>query len=323
MNRILTLTAVAAMTFLYSCGDDDTETPAPALPTISVATTVNGTAATSPADVVPGDTVVFSITIDAAGGFNTYRLYSSIDGGTATQISDNTRTILEVAVGTTTVTDALRTIISADNVGSTITSEFEVVDDAGQTGTTSVDLVVGSPAIVTHTQTMLFGQSNAGGGSFYDAVLDVVYGASDAFQVENQDDIDFVFWYGGTSGYAIGATDDATAVTAFNAATSPVNLENLQTRNSTKFKGLSAMNAAAFDAISNETELLNAYGEVAATDSNIIGLDPDDSMSKNVFAFVLAGDRGSKVGLAKVISTDDGTGGGAARTITIMVKIQE
>lgn len=304
------------MVFLFSCGDEDVETPAPALPTISVSTTVNGTAATSPLTVYPGDSVGFSVAITAAGGFDSYIIYQSVDGGTATRLVTYTRLDLDVPVGTASVSDGVGTIVEASSVGSTITFDFEVVDDASQTSeTASVEMIVEAFGIVEHTQTMLYGQSNASGGSFYNAIEDMVYNVSTAFQTSNQSKVDFVFWYGGTSLYAIGAVSDASAILAFNSATSPVNLENLTVKNATQFKALTTT-AAEFDAVSNETELLNEYGEVAASESNVVGLSVDD-----VFAFVLSADRDSKVGLAKVVATSGMSG--ADRTITIMVKIQE
>ncbi|MFT4834001.1 MAG: hypothetical protein ACI83W_000357 [Marinoscillum sp.] len=315
-NKFLTLATVASMVFLFSCGDEDVETPAPALPTISVSTTVNGTAATSPLTVYPGDSVGFSVAITAAGGFDSYIIYQSVDGGTATRLVTYTRLDLDVPVGTASVSDGVGTIVEASSVGSTITFDFEVVDDASQTSeTASVEMIVEAFGIVEHTQTMLYGQSNASGGSFYNAIEDMVYNVSTAFQTSNQSKVDFVFWYGGTSLYAIGAVSDASAILAFNSATSPVNLENLTVKNATQFKALTTT-AAEFDAVSNETELLNEYGEVAASESNVVGLSVDD-----VFAFVLSADRDSKVGLAKVVATSGMSG--ADRTITIMVKIQE
>ena len=127
---------------------------------------------------------------------------------------------------------------------------------------------------------------------------------------------DFVFWYGGTSLYAIGATTDVTAVTAFNAVS--LNLENWVSgnRNDTKFKELPGTSISDFNDVKTTAALSALAGEVGFSSTNVVGLEADD-----IFAIQLDSDRGSKYGLIKVIST---TGTGPAdRAITIEVKIEK
>jgi len=309
--------AVASMAFLYSCGGDE-ETPAPAVPTIAVATTVNGTAATSPLNVVPGDEVVFNVSINAEGGFNVYRVYASKDGGTATKLAEYTRLDLSVDAGVAVVTDSRATEIEAEDVGSTITYEFEVVDDKDQTSTTEIEVVVNDNSITTHTETLLGGQSNASANSFYNSIDNSTYSYS-SFRDDNSANTDFCFFYGNTNEYTIAAIDDADANTAFSAAIDgtddALGSSIIETRNQTRFVTTS-ISPEDFDAIDGEYALLDAFGDVtpAATKQNKL-------ITNTVFAFELAESRGSLKGLAKVVST--GGTSGADRSITILVKVQQ
>ncbi|MEQ8364988.1 MAG: hypothetical protein RH948_19095 [Cyclobacteriaceae bacterium] len=311
LKNLLLLTSVFALTFLLSCSDDEEDVNLSNPPSVTVTAITGSGALANGGEVIAGDSIEFTIDITAAGGFNT--LFFS---GSLTQDPIN-RNDLNLDAGTTVANDIKIGWIQTTTaqVGATASIKFVASDDAGQTDTVDFAFSIVSPGIVSHTSKMLFGQSNANGGSFYDAVDDAVYGVNAAFQEENQIKLDFVFWYGNTSQYAIGAVGDANAIIAFNNATTPVNLENLVTKNETKFKVLTTT-VAEFDAINNETALMNEYGEVAASDTRVSGLS-----AGNVFGFVLDTDRESKVGLAKVVETAGI--GPTDRTITIEVKIQE
>ena len=121
--------AVFSLFVLASCGDDDTETPAPNVPTITVSTEVNGEARTSPVSTTPGDEVTFNVAIDAAGGFNTYRVYLSVDGGESTVVNTTSRTDIGVDAGTITV-----------NLSSDLTVTSEMVE-LGRPGFIFVQLI--------------------------------------------------------------------------------------------------------------------------------------------------------------------------------------
>ncbi len=269
MNKILTMTAIASMVFLFSCGDEDTETPAPSLPTIAVSTTVNGTAATSPLTVYPGDSVGFSVAITAAGGFNTYRVYSSVDGGTATQLADNTRTKLEVAVGTSTVSDAASTIVEASAVGSTITFEFEVVDDADQTATTSIEMKVESPEARLYTGTKLLAPAGDGTNkNFFSVATGTLYSKSEVNATTEAISpmIDFGYYYG-TSDFASIASPAGFETTVFSSQVS-----GWGTKNATILK-TTALTAAQFTEMSTFADVEAAVdGGTLDTNGIISGL---------------------------------------------------
>jgi hypothetical protein len=306
-KNLLPILGIVGLIFMTSCGKD--EGVVATAPSISISASVDGSAIASGDDVTVGSSVSFAVTITAPGGVNGLTV-----GGTS-----YSRTELGASAGdisgeiTLTAGAALET-----QIGATISFEFVAVDDLNQTTTetfTYVVVALPSPDVITHTQTLIGGQSNTSAGSFYNSVTDAVYTYAD-MRDNNSANTDFLFFYGNTNLYTIAAINDADASTAFDAAIGPNSLSaaTIQTRNATKFKALTTMTAAQFDAIISDNDLLSAYGEVAASATKVNGL-----AAGNVFAFVLADARGSRTGLVKVIGTN-GTDG-SSRSIDIQVKI--
>lgn len=325
------LLAVASMTFLASCGEEDVEEPIDA-PTLSV----TSAASTYALDEVISFTVTYT-TPGQFGGFN--YSFTATDGETPVEFTKQllgpTDLVDEGVDGTATsgsftfkpfgdvaIQDLEFTVNDEDYslAGKNVEFDFEILNASvdGLSATASATFSVEEVGIVVHTQTLLGGPQNATLGSFYDAVVDSVYSASNAFAVESQANIDLVFWFGTSSQYAIGATDDEMAETAFKSQ-ADIDLANLATRNSTKFEYIdgTAEIAASFDAVATESDLLAIAGDgTSITESRVTILDADA-----VFAFRLDTDRGSKIGLAKVVEVSGNSG--ATRSITIQVKIQE
>ncbi len=305
-RQLLMLSLVGGMVFLYSCGEDEEPSP---LPTVSPSASVDGTDITSSGEAVAGSLIDVTVTIVAEGGFNTLNVSDGSNSLTFTRDSEG------LEAGTVNHTIEFEIETDDDDAGTEITYTFEVVDDENQIGTATWTLTLldpPSPDVTSYSATILYGQSNADGGSFYDVVTNSVLGATDAFATANQASLDMVFWYGSTSMYAIGSVADATATTAFDAV--GINLANLATRNATLFKVLETT-AEEFEAIATDDDLLNAFGEVAADASNVTGLSAGD-----VFGVTLADSRGSKTALVHVEAT--GGDSGASRTITINVKLE-
>jgi len=193
------LLAVASMTFLASCGDE--EEPLPDLPTVSVTAEVNGSAATSPFEAQVGDELSFNASTSTAGGFNVIRLYISSDGGTSfSQVGEATRTDLNLEAGTLAANVTLTfTIPDAFEAGDELTFQVEVVDDANQVGTAEVVANVISPDAKVQTAVMLFAPGGNGlTKTFYSVekntlyTLDEVDNSSDPLSA----DIDFGYYYG-------------------------------------------------------------------------------------------------------------------------------
>ena len=296
-----------SLVFIYSCSDDEEPTPTAAAPSISVSATLDGSAVSGGATVEVGDTLVVTLAGTTPGGFNVFR---AITGSSTTEVS---RTDLELEMGATSATTSLNVPITEGVAGTTVDWSFVVVDDLDQADTTTFSYTVAelSPDALLATTT-LFGQSNPDGGSFFDLVNGEVYGYAVARDDETAN-VDFVFFYGSTSGYAIGAIDDSNVQTAFSAAGVAIDgVFDASLFNSTKFKALTDVD---FDAIETEADLADAIGEVAPDASLASSL-----MEGTVFGFQLDAARDGIQGVVKV--TETGGDGPSNRTITFDVKYE-
>jgi hypothetical protein len=296
-NKFLTLATVASMVFLFSCGDEDVETPAPALPTISVSTTVNGTAATSPLTVYPGDSVGFSVAITAAGGFDSYIIYQSVDGGTATRLVTYTRLDLDVPVGTASVSDGVGTIVEASSVGSTITFEFEVVDDASQTATAPIVMEVESPAARSYTAILLYAPvGDATANKTSETFFSTSNGSTYSMKTINESsdplsaNVDFGYLYGENTGATL--SDPASYPFAYGQAA-------WGKRNITTFRR-TTLNASAFAEVTNFASIEETYAAATAADADA-GIEAGLAVGE-VLAFATDASKtgGSKKGLILV-----------------------
>lgn len=316
LKNLLFLSAIGSVAFLYSCGGDDEVLPdAPTMEIEVEGVEVSGRAISA----VEGETATFTVTVTAAGKFNTLNIYASVDGTENPTPQSIARTAANVTLNTdgTEATIVVAKDFEAGDVDKDLAWRFEAVDDENQTAEiTFTATVEAAPVEVkTHTQVLIGGQSNATLGSFYDADGNNVYKYAETRETHSAK-VDFLFFYGETNKYAIAAMDDADANTAFSAALNVTNALSavMPTRNATKFK-VTTLTAAQFDEIANVEQLANAYGEVAADGSKVNNLE-----AGKVFAFVQASSRGSKKGLVKVVETS-GTSG-TNRAITITVKIE-
>ncbi len=120
----------------------------------------------------------------------------------------------------------------------------------------------------------------------------------------NQAKVDFIFAYGSTSHYYIGAPSNS------DIAISHTSIANWTTKNATVI-AITSVTATQFDAITDDVAI------VAAT-ANISGTKANDLSSGNVFAFITVD---GKKGLVKVVSTEGTIG--ADRKITLEVKVQQ
>jgi hypothetical protein len=318
-RNLLFFSAIGSVAILASCGGDEEE-PLPTAPSMEVE--VEGVEVTGSAiSAVEGETVTFTVTVTAPGVFNTLNVTPSVDGvaGTSTPYPRTGSNVTLSEEGTVAVIGLTYTF-DADDVDKELSWTFEGVDDSDQTTEkTFTATVEAAPVeVVTHTETLIGGQSNATLGSFYNSIDNEVYTYAATRDTESAN-VDLLFFYGTTSGYAIAAIDDAAASTAFNAAIAgdadPLGAAIIATRNSTKFK-VTAVTATEFDAITNVEELGTAIGGDVAADASIV----TDLEAGDVFAFTLAEARGSLEGLVKVVETS-GTSG-TNRAIKITVKMQ-
>jgi len=184
--------------------------------------------------------------------------------------------------------------------------EFEAVDKDNQTKKITLKITTSAAAggeIDTWTQKILGSYENLTGSSFA-SVNGMVYTLDQAFA--NQALVDYMYWWGASTSATIGAPDDANAALVFNEGN--YQLANWTTKNPTRFK-TTTLTAAAFDAITDDTEIIaNATG----ADQTRIGTLAVDQ----VIAFKTVT---NKYGLIKVKAIE----GTAAGTMTMDVKVQK
>jgi hypothetical protein len=125
--------------------------------------------------------------------------------------------------------------------------------------------------------------------------------------------IDFMYYYGNVNNATIAAPDDNDAAMVF---TGTAALSTWTTRNSTRFKVISSLTAAEFDAIEDDLLIVSNVNPTEVIASTVHPLAVGD-----VVAFITDGDKagGSRKGLIKVAAIAVGAGG----TMDIVVKVQE
>lgn len=310
-KNFLMLTAVGAIAFLYSCSEEDEPTAAAPSLTVSVVDS-DANEIASGSEIVAPATITVTLNGTAPGGFDSFILSAN-----GTEQARVTRTDLQLDAGTTSATFTTNVSVADEEIGTTIDWTFTIVDGVGtgQTGEVTFSYsVVAPPSPDANTgMNILFGQLNDGGGSFYDLRTDAVYGYS-ATRDEQTANVDFAFFYGSESGYAIAALRDESLQTAFESAGVPIDgIFNANDFNFTSFKAIEA-SADDFDAVDTEADIANLIGEVA----------PDASVANNlavgsVFAFLL--DEEKREGLSGLMKiTETGGDSGASRTISFEVK---
>ncbi|WP_258099346.1 hypothetical protein [Marinoscillum pacificum] len=308
------LLAVASMTFLASCGDE--EEPAPDGPTVSVSVEVNGTDATSPFDVEVGDELTFNASTTTAGGFNVIRIYLSTDGGTSSSaIGEASRTDLSLDEGTIAA-DVTLSFTIPDNFepGDELTFEVEVVDDLNQIATTTVEANVISPEARSYTAVLLSVPSgNFENENFFSVASGEIYSRSEVNSTSEaiSPTIDFGYYYGVNEKASIASPE------GFKSTVFSDQVSGWGTTNATVLK-TTTIGSSEFLEVSTFAEIEAEFDAGTADDNGIInGLEVGD-----VLAFETVG--GVK-GLILVTSIDlgtDGTGYGSDASIEIEVIAQ-
>ncbi len=303
---LIALLAVAG--FVVSCTED--EEPTATKPSASVSFKVEGQVATS---AMPGDTISYAVTANAAGGVN--RIVGKVSDGTnTTDLFDVSRLDLNIESGETTADYASFIVPTAAAAGKTWEFWFVVVDEIGTSSdTVSFEVEIDAVPINEFETVLIGGFKSAAYGSSYDAMTDSVYFVSGiTADVANQAKIDFIYYFSDASQRTIASPDNVEAEATWKAQSAAA-WPFPNTENSTKFQE-TTLTTAQFDAITAGTEIAAAYSEVATGLSRVTDLAVD-----NVVAFKLAEARGGKMGLFKVKAVD----GNSSGTITIDVKIEK
>ncbi|MEM6642440.1 MAG: hypothetical protein AAF616_05645 [Bacteroidota bacterium] len=306
-QNLLLLTAASLLVF--SCGEDE-EPTLPSSPILLVSASAGPDSGSTSilldgGSVPQGDSVFYSLDLNAAGGIDNLRV--------GTQILSATDLGLQSGETTAEVTSLFQLTASA-TPGAAVSTQFVLVDDSDQRDTVVFEYTIAdprSPEVQSSTQILIGGFQNATLGSFYNAVEDSVYTSADALM--NDEKIDLLFYYSSAANYTIAALDNPEADATIEAQTGG-DLDNFDPQNPTRFKTF--LTAPDFDGVSTLAELESAYAGDAdlSTQSRITDLNVGD-----IFGFILASSRGDKVGLIKVVATT-GTQG-SDRAIEIEVKI--
>ena len=285
VNYFLSIIAIVAIALNFtSCDPTTTENKAPEI-------TVTPTSV----EAVVGDTVLFTVKISADGELKT--LSAVIDPYATFPDTTFDSGVHTAEIGYYYVVPGSAAAGTSHKITWTITDK----DDLTSTTTGTIDIISGAGNINTYTAVLLGADQNADAGSFYATSTNTVYTVAEAYT--NQDNVDFIYYYGSTNEASIAAPNDVD-VAVFNV----YGLANWTTKNATTFKTTS-VTTSNFDAMTDDATIVTEADGSSATAVNQL-------TQGNVFAFVT---EAGKKGLVKVGTITTGRDG----NITITVKVQE
>ena len=196
--------------------------------------------------------------------------------------------------------------------GQALTLVIEVVDKASAANATTQFSFTVVAGIENYETILLGGYTNADYGSFYNTIEDTVYKYQGA--VDNDEKVDFLFYYADIPEYTIAAPDNTEAEDTWLTQQTTLNWPFAGgVENSTRFKLLD--NSFDFEAATTAADVRNAYPETGTDQSRVTTLQPGQ-----VVAFRLDESRGTRYGIFEVIATSGDFG--TERSITLDVKVQ-
>jgi hypothetical protein len=170
--------------------------------------------------------------------------------------------------------------IPQESAGSTITAEVEFIDRANQSVFNDDAEFQVSEAVNSYTATLIGGFNNLETGSFYDALADSVYSASNVrTSVSNQGDIDFLYYFSDPSQRTIASPDNSSAQATW-AAQDGSGYPFTTNQNSTRFKVAAA--GTNFTFIDSNEEIANAFSEVGDEFERVTDLQLSQEKSSEV-----------------------------------------
>jgi hypothetical protein len=258
--------------------------------------------------------VVFNVYVKAEAEVETFSITETKTPGASSTYDASTTGKFKGETDKTYSFDKVFTAADFTDVD-TYTYEFRVTDKDGQVATTKVTVkmkAIPDKEINSFTAVLMGAQSNTNEGSFYDAETNTVYTKSDADN--NQESVDFVYYYGSSNEATIAAPNDSTVNgTADNSLTLT---ENWTTQNNTLFYK-TTLTKDDFDAITNANNFEEKYNN-NLTESKVTKLEnKDDNGNVRLNTVVAFKTVNGKIGLFCVTAVDAGSDG----TITIDVKI--
>ena len=306
LNQCFSLSLIASMFLVSSCGQDPVE---PVVPEIA-APTVTGPEGEAETTVDVGVPVAFKVKVNAEGGFNVLVIEKTVEGGETEEIG---REMRENGVTPPTSFEYDFTYTpTAEEAGKEVVFDFVAVDEEDREGKYTYTVNVKEIPYDEYTAVLLGGQLHTTVESFYNVVENKRYFYSGANEQANRNKVDFVFHYGETNKNVLSSPDDVDTRKAW-ADTYKMPLTNLN--NSTRFKRVPS--TVSYDQITTNAQIMNAYLE---NNPNPVSSRLTQLQAGETFAFVLDDERGQRYGVVKVVSTQGATG--AERTITLNVKVQ-
>jgi hypothetical protein len=304
-QKLLLLSIVGSIGFLYSCGEDEEPTPS-AAPTISVSASTPAGALADGGEVVTSTTVTVTAKVTAEGGFNAVTIKNGATSDTYT------RNDLSLEAGATSATAEWE--ITVTDIG-TVSLTFEAVDDENQTGTASFSIVVvepPSPPAKIQSAVLLSAPLGAVGGvfsskTFYSISENKTYSRNDVESTTASVSplIDFGYYYGASDMSSLSAPDEYPIWDLGAAGWGTLNETILELTNITAAEYLEIVTVADMTAVLDEIDLTSSNGTVTNLEEG------------NVLIFETAeGEQG--LILVGAITGTDGSDG----TITLEIKLE-
>lgn len=280
---------------LTNCGGDSVSLDAP---TITINSAQFGTGNNYQA--VAGETIEFTMAIDAPGGFNKYVANVVVDGtpgapSTESKTEQNQQNFTSINISFLT---------TEEHVGSIVLVQIDVTDDNENVTSTILNVDVISAPANLFSGIILDVPSDFTSLTFFNTNDGIRYSSSGVVSSNLSGDIDFGYYYDATDFGTIASPSAFQDNTTFEPQVSA-----WETKNSTTLFSTS-LSAAAFDAISTYEDIENAY--TTGTDASEF---KPALVVENVFAFETNSTKLNKPGkrgliLIKSINGTDNPGDG-------------
>lgn len=308
------LTAFLGITILIGCGDDDSELPAPAAPTLSVS--VSGSAQVTGTEITgePGDNVIFTWSATTPAGFNAFRVTQG-----STILLDVSRSDLGLEAGAGSASGNPFEIVFDENSIGTSTLELLLVDDDNQTDSQQFNITVtepASPEARAYSAILLAAPlGDFSGESFFSTNTGEIYSPADVTGTAAavSPNIDFGYYYGVTDQASLASPNGYSQLTNTVLAGQVAGWNVL---NSTTFVSTS-IDAEGFLGISTWADIDNAYDNGTNEGNVISNLTEGDVIA---FATDASKDGGSKRGILIVRSITPGDGENGRIELDILVQ---
>ncbi len=306
LNKILSFLFISVTTavVMTGCGEDDTVVdPGAAKPSISV-TIPTSAVGSSVVGAKVGFTVVATSNVTSNSDLEKFTVSRKNVDGTSTALENiSIPAANQKNYGFTNDLDV-------GTAKGEVVFTFTVVDKKGESNTAAYTVKVGGD-INMYTAVLLGNKDNATDPSFYDAITNNKL--NQAAAAAGSASVDFVYYHGLNNGPTIAAPSNSDAQSIYN--NPATGIQTWGVKNATKFKDIT-LDEAAFNAITNDTEILTAA-------SGSVNSDAKQLNSTKTFAFITASGLGrvSKSGIVRVSSVTGSNN--SSGSILISVKIQK